>query len=234
MVVSGEDFVADEIWDADHSVEWLAPGAPGCRIEARSKSGAYQIAQEIVPDPMRDTLLLRGKFQPADGRDLHLYVILEAHVGDEGAHNDAWAGEYKGVPMVFAKRGAIFMACASSPNPLRTRVGYRGTSDAYTLLSSGKPLGIANVAPDGNVAMTLELDYKSSGDGSFVLAVAFGADAAEAGQQARAGLLEPYAATRDLAPGATLLIRSSSKRSRTRRSRRRSSSASKPDEPELC
>ena len=50
----------------------------------------------------------------------------------------------------------------------------------------------ANYAPDGNVAMTMEIDYKSAGDGSFLISLAGGDDSAEAGRQARAGLLQDY------------------------------------------
>lgn len=198
FLVTGEDYFSDEIWDAEHKAEWLAPGAPGCRIESRCKSGAYELSKEIIPDPLRDALLLRGKFKPAAGRDLRLYLVIDAHMGDRGAHNEAWAGEYKGLPMVIAVRGAVCMACASWPKTPQTSVGYVGKSDAFTVLQRGEPLPDANFAPDGNVAMALEIDFKSSGDGSFMLALAFGADTAEAGQQARAGLLERYCATREV------------------------------------
>lgn len=198
FVVTGEGFVSDEIWDAEHRVEWLAPGAPGCRVESRCKSRSYELSKEIVPDPMRDTLLLRGQFRPADGKELRLYLVIDAHMGDRGANNDAWVGEYKGMAAVFARRDAVSMACACSPAPLQRSVGYRGASDGFTVLRCGKPLPDANYAPKGNVAMTMEMDYKSSGDGSFTVAVAFGADPAEAAQQARAGLLEKYEAMLDL------------------------------------
>jgi glucoamylase len=197
FAVAGDNgFFSDEIWDATHKVEWLAPGAPGCRIESCSKQGAYTLIKEFVPDPMRDALLLRGRFQPSR-KDLKLYLILDAHMGDRGAGNNAWAGEYKGVPMVFAQRGAICLACASSPPARNTSVGYVGRSDGLTVLRRGEPLPDANDAPDGNIAMTLELDT-SAGNGSFVVALAFGAEAAEAGQQARAGLLEDFETTREL------------------------------------
>ncbi len=199
FVVTGADgFFSDEIWDADHEVKWLAPGAPGCSITSCCKSGAYRLLKEILPDPMRDTLLLRGEFKPAAGKDLRLYLLIDAHVGDLGAHNNAWAGEYKGVPMVFAERGAVSIACGCAPHPLQTSVGYIGKSDAFTVLRAGKPLPDSNDAPNGNIAMSFEIDYTSSGDGSFVVALAAGASAAEAGQQARAGLLEPFETTRAL------------------------------------
>jgi glucoamylase len=198
VVSDGRDFFSDEIWDAEHKTAWLEVGAPGCRIESRCKSGAYRLIKEIVPDPTRDALLVRGRFLPGKNRDLRLYLVVDAHVGDRGANNNAWAGAYKGIPMVFAQRGAMCLACASSPFALQLSVGYIGRSDGFTALRRHKPLPDANYAPDGNVGMTLEIDYKSRDDGSFVIALAGGADAAESAQQARAGLLEDFDRTRDL------------------------------------
>ena len=197
FIVTGDDsFFSDEIRDAEHTVEWIAHGVPACRIESRCKDGAYRLTKEIVPDPMRDTLLLRGCFRPAAQKKLRLYLVIDAHIGDRGANNEAWAGQYKDLPMVFAQRASVCFAVACSPSPRQTSVGYIGTSDGFTVLRRGDPLPEANYAPDGNVAMTLEIDY--SADGGFVIALAGGADSAEAGQQARAGLLEDFDTTRDL------------------------------------
>jgi glucoamylase len=197
FVITGEgSFVSDEKWDAEHTVTWIAPGAPACRIESRCKKGSYCLRKEIVPDPMRDALLVRGRFQPAEHKTLRLYLIIDAHIGDYGANNEAWAGEYKGLPMVFAQRAATCFAIGSSPPARQTSVGYIGESDGFTVLQRCNPLPDANYAPDGNVGMTLEIDYGD--DGSFVIALAGGADSAEAGQQARAGLLQDFDIARDL------------------------------------
>jgi glucoamylase len=196
FVVTGDGFFSDEIWDAQHRVEWLAPGAPGCRIESRCKSGIYQLTKEIVPDPQHDSVLLRGEFK-SERSDLRLYLVIDAHMGDRGGDNEAWSGEYKGVPMVFARRASVCMACASSPPAPQASVGYVDRSDGFTALRRGDALPDANYAPDGNVAMTLEIDRKG-GEGSFIVALGFGADSAEAGHLARAGLLERYESARGL------------------------------------
>ena len=112
----GDDFVSDEIWDAEHKVEWLETGVPGCRIESSCKSGHYRLTKEIIPDPMRDGLFVRGRFLPAQ-QNLRLYLVIDAHIGDRGANNEAWAGEYKGEPMVFAQRGPVCFACGELAAP---------------------------------------------------------------------------------------------------------------------
>ncbi|HEX5283961.1 MAG TPA: glycoside hydrolase family 15 protein [Bryocella sp.] len=199
VITDGDGFFSDEMWDAEHKVEWLDNGVPGCCIESSCNSGAYRLTKEIIPDPMRDGLLLRGRFVPAgQQQNLRLFLVIDPHIGDRGANNEAWAGEYKGEPMVFAKRGSVCLACGSSPRPLQLSVGYVGKSDGFTVLRRGDPLPDSNYAPDGNVAVTLEIDYKSRGDGSFLISIAGGDDSAEAGRQARAGLLEDYGTARAL------------------------------------
>src|SRR5215469_7321019 len=196
VIIGENNFVSDEKWDAEHRVEWIAPGAPACRIESRCKKGDYCLTKDIVPDPLRDTLLVHGHFQPAEHKKLRLYLVVDPHIGDCGANNEAWAGEYKGLPMVFARRAATCFAIGCLPPAKRTSVGYIGKSDGFSVLQRRETLPDANHAPDGNVAVTLEINYGS--DGNFVVALAGGANSAEAGQQARAGLLQDFEKARDL------------------------------------
>ncbi len=209
FLVTGTDgFFSNELWDAEHHVEWLAPGAPGCRVETKCKHGRYLLSKEIVTDPLRDVLLLRVTFKPAEGQDLRLYLTANAHIGDQGSDNHAWANAYKGVPMLFACRGHVAMALACDPAPKAQSVGFAGTTDALTLLAKGKPLPVANSAETGNVVLTAEIDLGASlatgpqtgqaGASSFLVALALGSEAAEAGQQARAGLLDDFGKIRDL------------------------------------
>lgn len=200
LITGPEQFFSDEVWDADHRVEWLASGAPGCRIQTQCKQGCYTISKEIVTDPLRDILLLRVKFTPSQGRDLRLYLAVDPHIGDKGAENHAWAGAYKGVPMLFACREQISVAVACDPAPKQLSVGYIGTTDAYTLLSQHKPLPSTNVAEPGNVALAAEIDLQPAEDGTstFTVALACGNEPAEAGQQARAGLRQNFGRTLDL------------------------------------
>ncbi len=202
LVTGPDDFFSDEVWDAEHRVEWLEDGVPGCRIATRCKSGRYTLHKEIVSDPVRDILLLRVRFQPQDGQDLRLFVTVDAHVGDRGANNGAWAGDYKGLPMLFASRGELSMALAADPPPRQMSVGYVGRTDGYAVLSRRKPLPDANFAEPGNVALTAELDWSESArsgqEGYFLVSLGWGGDPAEAGQQARAGLLQQFETTRAL------------------------------------
>ena len=204
FLVTGPDgYFSDELWDAEHSVTWLASGVPGCRVETSSKCGRYTLLKEILTDPERDILLLRVRFTPAQGQELRLFLMSDVHIGDQGAENHAWTGGYKGLPMLFACRGQLSLAFASNPPFKAMSVGYVGETDGYTVLSQGKPLPDFTMAKPGNVAVTAELDLRSPStrageDGTFTLALACGGDPAEAGQQARAGILQEFSKTQEL------------------------------------
>ena len=197
FLITGPDgYFSDELWDAEHKVTWLEEGVPGARVETRSKDGRYTLVKEIVTDPVRDTLLLRVRFTPVEGMPLRLFLTADVHIGDQGADNHAWAGEYKGVPMLFACRGDLALALTTEPPPRQLSVGYVGKSDGYAVLSQGKPLPRANLAKPGNVVLTAEVDLEAvagpDSDGTVIVSLACGSEPAEAGQQARAGLLGQF------------------------------------------
>ena len=198
LVSDGKTFFSNEEWDAEHIVTWLAPGIPGCHIESRCKAGRYKLEKEIVTDPVRDTLVMRVKFTtPQPEPDLKLYLFVEPQMGDRGANNNAWVGQYKSITMLLAQRNGTCLAVVTQPPIVQASCGYVGTSDGCTLLAKFKPLPDANSADKGNIALTAEIDWKAA-DGSFTVALACGSDPAEAAQQARAGILGDFDKTRHL------------------------------------
>ncbi|MEO6982614.1 MAG: glycoside hydrolase family 15 protein, partial [Edaphobacter sp.] len=198
LIIDGSGFFSDEEWDADHRVEWLAPGVPACRIESHCKQGRYTLTKEIITDPVRDTLMMRVHFRPSPSNsDLSLYLFVDAHIGDQGADNNGWVGTYKGDKMLIASRERICLAAATAPPLKQASCGYVGKSDGYTALSHHEPLPESNIALKGNIAMTGEIDYANDG-GVFVVSLACGAHPAEAAQQARAGVLQSFDKTRAL------------------------------------
>ena len=54
------------------------------------------------------------RFVPRRGSlaDYELLFLLAPHLGNQGAGNTGWCGEYKGVPMLFARRDRFAMAVA--------------------------------------------------------------------------------------------------------------------------
>jgi glucoamylase len=197
LVTGDQKFFSDEAWDCEHTVTWLQSGVPGCRIESRCKAGRYTITKEIITDPIRDTLMMQVEFKSTtNDENLKLYLVVDPQMGDQGADNHAWIGEYKGVSMLFAQRGRSNLAVASAPPMLEASVGYKGKSDGHTVLGRHEELPDANTAPEGNVCSTARMDI--SNGGKLLISLACGSDPTEAAQQARAGTLQEFDKTKAL------------------------------------
>ena len=196
LVSDGKNFFSDEAWDANHSVTSEA-GVPCCKIQTRCKHGQYVIEKEIIADPLHDSIVMRVKFTPGKRRsDLQLYIFVNPHIGDKGLDNHAWIGQYKGRPLLVARREAVALAAMSTAPIKQASCGYVGKTDGATRLSAKKPLQRHNVADKGNVAMTAELDYAAT-DGEFTVAISFGTNPAEAAQEATAAILQDFTQMRD-------------------------------------
>jgi len=201
LVADGHDFFSEEKRDAAHAVAYLAEGAPAYRLINTCNQGRYRIEKEIVADPQRDVVLQRTRFVPLQGalEDYHLYALLAPHLGNQGTGNSAWVGDYKGVPMLFARRDAyaLALACSAPDVPyaslwLRGSAGFVGVSDGWQDVSRHKQMAWAyRQAINGNVALIGEVDLQASG-GEFVLALAFGNNDAEAGQRALSSLFTGF------------------------------------------
>src|SRR5256712_8057838 len=148
----------------------------------------------VITDPERDVLLQKVLFDPLKGRlgDYGVYTLLSPHIGNRGYGNNGWVGDYKGTPMLFAQRENTALALACSSPFRRMSCGYVGVSDGWQDISANRKMtwSYAN-APDGNIALTAELDL-STNDGECVTALAFGRTPDEAGQQARNALLKDF------------------------------------------
>ncbi len=200
IVTDGENFFSEEKRDADHQVEYIEQGIPAYRLINTDKRESYRITKEIVTDPQRDVVLQNTHFEALQGtlKDYHIYVLLAPHLGNQGAGNNAWVGDYKGVLMLFAERDGIALALACDTSWLIRSVGFVGTSDGWQDLHKHKHLTSPYLsAKDGNVALIGEIDLTSS-KGKFVLALGFGLNPAEAGQRALFSLQNGFNVARRL------------------------------------
>jgi glucoamylase len=200
IVTDGKDFFSEEKRQTAQKIEPLADGVPAYKLTNTCVDGRYRIEKEIVTDPHRDAVLQQTRFTPLKGslEDYHLYVLLSPHLGNEGANNTAWLGDYKGVPMLFAQRDGICLALACSAPWLKCSAGFVGVSDGWQDLSQHKQLLWSYPrAENGNVALTAEIDLSNS-KGSFTLALGFGLTPFEAGQRAWASLLDGFEAAKSV------------------------------------
>ncbi|HSB01135.1 MAG TPA: glucan 1,4-alpha-glucosidase, partial [Anaerolineales bacterium] len=198
IVTDGKDFFSEEKRQTTQQIEPLAEGVPAYKLTNTCLAGHYRIEKEILADPHRDVVLQQTKFTPLKGNldDYHLYVLLSPHLGNEGAKNTAWLGDYKGVTMLFAQRDGNALALACSAPWLKCSTGFVGVSDGWQDLSQHKQLTWTySRAENGNVALTGEVDLSQS-RGNFTLALGFGLNPAEAGQRALASLLSGFVEAR--------------------------------------
>ena len=188
MVTDGRDFFSEEKRHTTSEVSYLEKGVPAYQLINTCNSGRYRIKKTILTDPDRDAVLQQTSFETLQGgfQDYHLYVLLAPHLGNFGAGNTAWVGEFKGIPMLFAERDETCLALASSVPWLHRSAGYVGSSDGWQDVSTHKQMLWAyERAENGNVALTGEVDLSSSNGGEFLLVLAFGRTPAEAGLRAR-------------------------------------------------
>ncbi|MGA9184036.1 MAG: glucan 1,4-alpha-glucosidase [Candidatus Acidiferrales bacterium] len=192
LVTNGSDFFSEEKRDTNHKIEPLAQGVPGYRLTNTCNQNRYRIVKTVVTDPLREVLLQQIKFEALQGsaKDYRLYALLAPHVNDRGQGNSGWSGDYKGIGMLFAQRDTIVLALVCSLPFVRTSCGFVGCSDGWTDISRHKRMTwLYPRAMDGNIALTAEIDLAAC-RGEFCLALGFGETDAEAGQRARATLLE--------------------------------------------
>jgi glucoamylase len=196
LIVTAEGgFFSEEKRDTTSRVEWLAPGVPAFRLENACREGRYRIVKRLLTDPDRDVFLQEVRFTalaPEEAAAFRLFALLAPHVGNRGRDNDAWAGDYKGWPMLFAAREGTCLALACAPPFLARSCGYVGTSDGWTQLrAAGRLTDLYPEARGGNVALTGEIDL-AAGGGRAVVALGFGRNGAEAGLRARQSLAEDF------------------------------------------
>jgi glucoamylase len=194
IVTDGKAFFSEEKRDTKSEVHYLAKGVPAYRLVNTCTQGRYRIQKDIVTDPQRDVVLQQIQFTPLEGavEDYHLYVLLAPHLGNHGGQNTAWIGDFKGVPMLFAERAGSALALGCSAPWLKRSAGFAGASDGWQDLTQHKQMMWTHErAEDGNVALTAEIDLGAAGT-SFVLALGFGLNAAEAGHRVLASLRDGF------------------------------------------
>jgi glucoamylase len=198
LIADGNDYFSEEKRQTHSTVRMLAEGVPAFHLENTCTSGVYRMEKEVFSDPERDVVLQQTRFVPLKGefKDYHVAVLLAPHLGNQGAGNTAWTGDYKGIPMLFAQHGSICLALACTAPWKKRSVGFVGSSDGWQDMYDHKEMQWEyDIAENGNVALTGEIDVAAC-QGNFTLALGFGTNPFEAGLRARASLSTDYAIMR--------------------------------------
>ena len=199
IVTDGSSFFSEEKRHCRFQNVAIEPGIPVYELINTEIQGRYRILKEIFCDPYRNVVLQRICFQPISGTlsDYRLYALLAPHLRNCGYGNTGWTGDYKGTPMMFAEHDGSALALGCSCAWRRMSVGFVGASDGWQDLSRNFQMTWDySRAENGNIALTGEIDLAASG-GEVVLALGFGGNDAEAGQQVRSSLLESHSKLRE-------------------------------------
>jgi glucoamylase len=192
IVTDGHNYFSEEKRHCRFENKPFEPGIPVYQLTNTSLDGRYRIHKEVFSDPYRHVVLQRVHFEPLQGRlqDYRCYALLAPHLGNWGYGNTGWINDYKGHPMLYAQREHLTLAFACSSPWLERSVGFAGYSDGWQDLSQNfRMTWHYTRAENGNLALTGEVDLAAC-EGKFVLALGFGRNCWESGQQVLSSLLE--------------------------------------------
>jgi len=202
LLVSGADgWFSEEKRDTESTVHLLGPGVPGYRMVNCCREGRYEIEKTVITDPERSVLLQQVRFRALRGTlaDYRLFALLAPHIGNQGYGNDAWLDDYKGIPMLFAQRQGVAMALSCSTGWSAASCGFVGVNDGWRQVrAAGRLTELYTEARDGNVALAGEVELhsdtrdRSDVEATVVIALGFGAGAAEAAQRTRMTLASQF------------------------------------------
>jgi glucoamylase len=193
IITDGKEFFSEEKKDTRSKIRMLKEGLPAYHLNNSHIEKKYVIEKEIIADPVRDALLQQIQLNVSQELDhpLQLFVVLYPHLHNRGSDNAGCIDDYKGVPMLFAYRKGLAIALACSVPWTKRSVGYVGTSDGRTDLLQHKNMHWEyEKAENGNIGLTAGIDLSS--ENKFVLALGFGTTMTEAGNRARASLLDGF------------------------------------------
>ncbi len=199
IITDGHSYFSEEKRHCSFENVAYEPGIPVYQLTNTSLDGRYRIHKEIFSDPYRHVVLQRIRFEPRQGKlaDYRCYALLAPHLANWGFGNTGWIGDYKGHDMLFAKRDAVSLAFACSASWAARSVGFVGFSDGWQDLSQNFRLTWNYTrAENGNLALTGEIDLTAC-NGQFVLALGFGRNCWEAGQQVISSMQEDGDLIRD-------------------------------------
>ena len=192
IITDGHSYFSEEKRHCRFENKPFEPGIPVYQLTNTSLDGRYRIHKEVFSDPYRHVVLQRVHFEPLLGRlqDYRCYALLAPHLGNWGYGNTGWINDYKGHPMLYAQREHLTLAFACSTPWLERSVGFAGYSDGWQDLSQNfRMTWHYTRAENGNLALTGEIDLAAC-EGKFVLALGFGRNCWESGQQVLSSLLE--------------------------------------------
>jgi len=175
LITDGRTFFHEEKRHLESSVHRLSHHALGYLATNTDPQGTYKILKEVIADPHLPCVLQHTKVEGEDRvlSSLKLYALCAPHLGVGGKNNNARVIDIAGRRILAAENKGIWLTLCATVPFARLSCGYVGFSDGWTDLSQNMQMDWEfDNAPDGNVALTGELDLSKLRE--FTLGLAFG------------------------------------------------------------
>src|SRR5437773_312751 len=199
LISDGETFYHEEKRHLNHEIEYPERDCLFYRLTNSEPNGRYRLVKDVLTDPHRSVLLVHIKLEVFDESlrgKLRLYALLAPHLAGFGGGNSGSCTEIGDYELMHAVRQNVHLLMTCSSGFSRRSVGYVGFSDGWQdLMHNFKMDWQFRTAPNGNIALTGEVDLPESG--KFTIAVALGRSYQSSATKLFQSLAEPFEEKRE-------------------------------------
>src|SRR2546427_4311288 len=199
LISDGETFCHEEKRDLNHEIEYPERDCLFYRLTNSEPNGRYRLVKDVLTDPHRSVLLAQTKLEVFDESlrgKLRLYALLAPHLAGFGAGNSGSCTEIGDYKLMHAVRQNVHLLMTCSSGFSRRSVGYVGFSDGWQdLMHNFKMDWQFRTAPNGNIALTGEIDLPDTDE--FTIAVALGRSYQSAATKLFQSMAEPFESKRE-------------------------------------
>jgi glucoamylase len=194
LLTDGSSFFHEEKRDLTPVTVRPVSDALSYQVRSDGPEGRYRLHKTILAAPHQPCLLLRSKVEVLDPTlegKLRLFVLAAPHLMVGGWNNSATVQQVLGRDVLIAEKPGVALALGANRPFRKASVGYVGHSDGWTDLHAHREMTWEyDQAPEGNVALTGELDLTDPE--GFTLGLAFGSNVSAAVSALFQGLGMPF------------------------------------------
>ncbi len=175
LLTDGETFIHEEKRDLERIFEYVDGYSSAVRLTNFDPQGRYKIIKEIIADPHHPVVLMRVRLEGDEAllSRMKAYALLAPHLDVGGAGNSGFVVDLSGKQALLATKNGISLVMTASCGFARASCGYVGRSDGWQDLMDNLRMDWQyGSAPDGNIALTGEIDISRHRE--FVVAIALG------------------------------------------------------------
>ncbi len=196
LLTDGETFVHEEKRDLERTFEYIDSYSSAVRLTNSDPQGRYKLIKEVIADPHHPVVLMRVRLEGDKNllSRMKAYALLAPHLDVGGAGNSGFVLDLSGKQVLLAAKNGISLVMAANCGFARASCGYVGRSDGWQDLMDNLRMDWQfGSAPDGNIALTGEIDISQHRE--FVIAISFGEGHHSALTTALAAVTTPFEPT---------------------------------------